>query len=204
MKSNFVCCGSFAWWLKTTSVTFMVLHLLHVSTGLQATHALYLAAVTLLLLALDFLDVFLDCSIWHWVVYGHSVAELEARSSFYIALDIKHFVSSTFRLLPKINYWWTVHLRVSIWLNGMIQNSLKSVVAYYKEVMEITWQSSRRWDQICQIIWDNRVAGLGMVATEELTWLQHPFTCLGRTDFLFLISKDEMLCRCHVSILFFW
>lgn len=59
MKSNFVCCGSFAWWLKTTSVTFMVLHLLHVSSGLQATHALYLAAVTLLLLALDFLDVFL-------------------------------------------------------------------------------------------------------------------------------------------------
>lgn len=37
----------------------MVLHLLHVSSGLQATHALYLAAVTLLLLALDFLDVFL-------------------------------------------------------------------------------------------------------------------------------------------------
>lgn len=75
------------------------------------------------------------------MVYGHSVAELEARSSFHIALDIKHFVSSTLRLLPKINYWWTVHLRVSIWLNGMVQNSLKSVVAYCSDGNYLAKQS---------------------------------------------------------------
>lgn len=132
------------------------------------------------------------------------IAHIVFCAIFYIALSLKHFVSSTFRSLPKINYWWTVHLRLSIWLNGMIQSSLKSVLAYCKEVIEITWQSSRRWDQICQIIWDNRVAGLNTVATEELTWLQHPFMCVGRVDFLFLISKDKILCRCQVSTGFFF